>query len=97
MIDDEYNWIASPPNTIVIQVGDQVDSCRPIPGVMDCHNKREPGDKSDDMNVMTFFDEMHKKAIKHGGAVYSLLGNHELMNSQGNFDYVSYDNYRNFN
>lgn len=96
LIDDEFNWIASPLNTIVVQVGDQIDSCRPIEGLIDCHNQKLPGDKSDDINVMIFFDMMHNKASKHGGAVYSLLGNHELMNTQGNFDYVSYENYHNF-
>ena len=29
--------------------------------------------------------KLHKKASKDGGAVYSLLGNHELLNSLGNF------------
>ncbi|BCS83161.1 putative phosphoesterase [Cotonvirus japonicus] len=97
LIDDNHNWIASPPDTIVVQVGDQIDSCRPIPGVSDCHNNRHSNDKSDDINVMIFFDKMHEKASQMGGAVYSLLGNHELMNSQNNFNYVSHDNYHKFN
>ena len=96
LIDDDYNWIAQPPNTVVVQVGDQVDSCRPIPKVYNCQIKKYDGDKSDDINVMKFFDEMHEKASVYGGAVYSLMGNHELMNSQGEFKYVSYENYYNF-
>ena len=96
LIDDDFNWIAKPKNTIVVQVGDQIDSCRPIPGVYDCHGSKYPDDKSDDMNVIKFFNDMHQKASANGGAVYSLLGNHELMNSQGNFAYASYDNYYNF-
>lgn len=31
LIDEDLNWIADPPNTIVVQVGDQIDSCRRIP------------------------------------------------------------------
>lgn len=96
LIDDNYNWIANPPNTVVVQVGDQIDSCRPIPGVSDCHFVKEAGDKADDMNIIDFFNEMDKKAREKGGAVYSLLGNHELMNSQGNFSYASYENFENF-
>lgn len=96
LIDDDFNWIANPPDTVVVQVGDQIDSCRPIPGVYDCHTKKYPDDKAEDMTIIKFFDDMHKKAFAAGGAVYSLFGNHELMNSQGRFGYVSYDNFYNF-
>uniref|UniRef100_A0A6C0LRC4 Calcineurin-like phosphoesterase domain-containing protein n=1 Tax=viral metagenome TaxID=1070528 RepID=A0A6C0LRC4_9ZZZZ len=96
LIDDELRWIAQPPNTIVVQVGDQIDSCRPIRGVYDCHNKLQPDDRVEDMSIIDFFNTMHKKAKKHGGAVYSLFGNHEILNSQGLFDYVSYNNMFNF-
>lgn len=97
LIDDKHNWIANPKDTIVVQVGDQIDSCRPIPGLYNCHNKRYDDDRPDDMKVVNFFNDMHAKATKYGGAVHSLLGNHELMNAQGRFDYVSHDNYYNFN
>lgn len=96
LIDNNLRWIADPPDTIVVQVGDQIDSCRPIPGVYDCHTNRYPDDKADDMNVIDFFNKMNKLAESAGGAVYSLLGNHELMNAEGKFGYVSYDNYYNF-
>lgn len=96
LIDDNFNWIADPPDTVVVQVGDQIDSCRPIPGVYNCQKNRDENDIADDVNVLNFFDEMNEKASKHGGMVYSLLGNHELMNSEGDLKYVSYDNYYNF-
>lgn len=96
LIDDNYNWIADPPDTVVVQVGDQIDSCRPIPNVYECNRQKYPGDKAEDMNVINFFDDMKKKAQRVGGEVYSLFGNHELMNSQGRFQYVSYENYNNF-
>lgn len=96
LINDNFKWIANPLNTIVVQVGDQIDSCRPIPGQNECHNNKYGDDNGEDMGVLTFFNEMHIEASKYGGAVYSLLGNHELMNADGNFDYVSYNNYHNF-
>lgn len=96
LIDDDLNWIADPEDTVVVQVGDQIDSCRPIPGVYDCRKKRYPGDSADDIKCFNFFNEMNEKAQHVGGAVYSLLGNHELMNSQAKFPYVSYENYYNF-
>ena len=97
LIDDNLNWIADPPDTVVVQVGDQIDSCRPIPGVYDCKKKRQDGDVGDDINVLNFFNIMHERASHAGGAVYSLLGNHELMNAESKFQYVSYENYYNFN
>lgn len=96
LVDDDLNWIAAPPDTVVVQVGDQIDSCRFVPGIYDCHQKKYSDDKQEDILVLNFFDEMHIKASKVGGAVYSLLGNHELMNAQGIFDYVSYENFENF-
>lgn len=96
LIDDNYNWIANPLDTNVIQVGDQIDSCRPYSGYTNCHTNYIPGDKQEDISVMDFFDMMHQKASKVGGKVYSLLGNHEIMNAQNIFDYVSYNNYQNF-
>lgn len=96
LIDDNLNWIAQPRNTIVVQVGDQIDSCRPISDVYDCHNIKMENDKAEDVEIMEFFNMMDKKARVYGGAVYSLLGNHELMNVDGMFEYASYDNYYNF-
>ena len=96
LVDKELNWIADPQNTVVVQVGDQVDSCRPINGVYDCHSKRQKNDSADDTNVIDFFNKMHEKAKKVGGQVLSLLGNHELMNVEWDFRYVSYDNFYNF-
>lgn len=83
VIDEKLNWIAEPPDTVIVQMGDQVDYCR-----HDCHRKK-PSDVSDDISVLKFMTRLHIIASKKGGMVLSLLGNHELMNVQGNFDYVS--------
>jgi hypothetical protein len=96
LIDDDYNWIADPPDTIVVQVGDQIDSCRPTsPYLNDCQQKKSNVIGSD-MAVLEFFDYIGRKAIIYGGSVISLLGNHELMNVEGNFSYVSKNDYTNF-
>lgn len=95
VINHNLDWVAQPPNTVLVQVGDLVDSCRPYPG-HNCRDVRYPIDSSDDMKILELFENLDYKARKVGGAVFSLLGNHELMNSQGNFNYVSYDNYHNF-
>ena len=75
-----YEWIGG--DTIVVQIGDQNDSCRG-----DCDNLEN--DTPDDVKIFKFYNDLNKLAIKSKGAVYSLLGNHELMNVQGDFKYVS--------
>jgi len=90
VIDDDLDWIGK--ETVVVQIGDQVDSCRPYKD-MKCDNpKTTPNDEAYDIKILKFFTNLHEKAEKNGGAVYSLFGNHELMNSLGNMNYVSYEN-----
>ena len=83
-----YKWIGKA--TIVVQVGDQVDRCRPLDN--ECTYPDETvNDEASDLNIMFFFHDLHLKAIEIPGcAVYSLLGNHELLNVLGNLRYVSY-------
>ena len=88
LIDANDRWIAIPQNTIVVQVGDQIDSCRQREQQL----KKCIGDKAEDLKVMDFFDQIGDLARGVGGNVYSLLGNHELLNVEGNFNYVSYEN-----
>lgn len=42
----------------------------------------------DDKLVLDFFESLDKKATKFGGRVYSLIGNHELMNVKGQMKYT---------
>lgn len=81
VIDTNGVWIAEPKNTIVIQVGDQVDS-----------RTRSGGpewEKLPDYEVLYLMDRLDRQARLHGGRVISLLGNHEIMNTMGDFSYVS--------
>jgi hypothetical protein len=84
VIDNNYNWIGG--NTYVVQVGDQIDNCREINNCI--HNN----DVANDIEILIFMYNLNKKAKKFGGAVYSLLGNHEIMNIEGDMRYVSYKN-----
>ena len=90
-----YKWIGT--NTIVVQVGDQIDRCRPLNN--ECTNPNETiNDEASDLTIMFFFHDLHLIAIKTlGCAVYSLLGNHELLNVLGNLRYVSYKGLNEFN
>lgn len=87
---DNYEWIGK--KTIVVQVGDMLDDCRP----KNKDNCIESEEEGMDTNVLNFFNDAHIEAIKKGGAVYTLLGNHELMNVQGNLNYVSASSLKGF-
>jgi hypothetical protein len=78
-----YQWCGG--KTIVVQIGDQNDSCRPINGSCD-HIKN---DTADDIPIFIFFTKLHELALKSGGGVYSLIGNHEIMNINGDLRYTS--------
>jgi hypothetical protein len=96
LIDNKSNWIGG--GTIVVQVGDQIDSCRLINkyGISNCNSITMENDNPDDLKILYFMTELHKKATEAGGAVYSLIGNHELLNSLGDLSYVSHNNLRSF-
>lgn len=88
LIDDDLNWIAEPKDTIVVQLGDQIDRCRPH--IHNCLSEKATiDDEANDVKILKLFTNLHNKASKVGGAVYSLLGNHEIMNAQGKLSYVS--------
>ena len=87
-----YEWIGG--DTIVVQVGDQIDRCRPGPNFFNTCDKIGVTieDEASDIEILLFFTQLHELAITKGGAVYSLLGNHELMNAEGDVRYVSLEN-----
>tara|TARA_E500000178_G_C17015515_1_gene752703 strand:+ start:735 stop:1826 length:1092 start_codon:yes stop_codon:yes gene_type:complete len=89
LIDDNLNWIGG--KTVVVQIGDQIDRCRQLP----C-NRPIKDDENSDIKILKFFTNLHSQALKAGGAIYSIIGNHELMNSTGRMEYVSYKNYMEF-
>lgn len=88
VIDDNDNWIGG--DTVVVQLGDQIDSCRHKP----CETHDDPNDKGEDIEILMYFTKLHKKAMNHGGAVYSIIGNHEMMNVYGRYDNVSKNNFQ---
>lgn len=79
LIDENENWIAEPPNTHIVQLGDQVDGSR---GYLD-------EEASGELQLIDFMERINTKARKVGGAVHSLIGNHEIMNLIEDFRYAS--------
>lgn len=82
IINNNIEWIANPPNTVVIQMGDQVDSL---------NREDDTGDweKIEDIEMLYFTNLLDKLAKTNGGRFISIIGNHEFMNVIGNYSYVS--------
>ena len=85
---DDIEWIGG--NTIVVQVGDQIDRCRPNNWYRDiCADDSTYEDEGSDLKIMELLDKLNEKAKYQGGKIISILGNHEIMNCVGDFRYVS--------
>jgi hypothetical protein len=93
---EKLKWIGN--DTIVVQVGDQIDSCRitNIDGVCNYDSVRNDIEGANDLDILEFNTYLHDLAQNHKdhGALYSLIGNHEIMNVEGDFRYVSEGNLR---
>lgn len=87
VINDNNHWIGK--DTYVVQVGDQLDNCRPIEAHSQCPETNNKSTIPQDIKVFNFMTNLHKEAKQTNGAVISLIGNHELMNVSGDFNYVS--------
>lgn len=81
IINNNMEWIAEP-NTVVIQLGDQIDS-------INRDYRIEEWEKIKDIEMIYFTHYLDMMARPKGCKVISLIGNHEMMNALGIFDYVS--------
>ncbi|MBD23848.1 MAG: hypothetical protein CMG46_02420 [Candidatus Marinimicrobia bacterium] len=86
---DTVHWIGG--SSWVIQTGDQIDRCRPESWNKDCIEDYNDvlEDEGNNMLIIKIFDKLKKEAQLVGGNIVSLLGNHELMNIDMDFRYVS--------
>ena len=83
LIDKNKKWIGN--NTIIIQLGDQIDG----------YGRGIYEDADGELQILDFFDSIHEQAKMYGGGVYSIIGNHELMNVLGIFSYASKEDIKN--
>ena len=94
---NKINWCGG--NTIVVQLGDQIDRVRPNEFVNDlcaANDSELNQDEGSDLKIICLFEKLHQQAIKQKGALFSILGNHELMNIEGDFRYVSPKEFKEF-
>jgi hypothetical protein len=81
IINNDLEWIANPPETIILQLGDQIDSLNRL--------TNENWEVLKDYEMIYFTEQLNMIARSKGGYCISLIGNHELMNIIGDFSYVS--------
>ena len=81
LIDDHHNWIGD--DTIVVQLGDIVDRGSRL------SKYAEMCDEDSELKIMNLMEKLNKQAKLKNGAIYCLLGNHEVMNVLGDFSYTS--------
>jgi len=85
LIDDEYHWCGGKAH--VVQVGDILD--RKVRDV-------EYSDEDSEFKIISLILKLQLESYIAGGGFHPIIGNHELMNILGIFDYVSPMGFKHF-
>lgn len=83
--------------TFIIQLGDQIDRVRP--DELDHNNiaiTKAIEDEGSSLHIFYLLWHLNVLAYKHGGRVISIIGNHEFMNVNGDFRYVSHHEFKEY-
>lgn len=86
IIDNNLNYIAG--NTHIVQMGDILD-----------RKSRDDSNNDEDseLKILSIIIRLQKEAYINNGGFHCIIGNHELMNIQGDFSYVSNKGFKSFN
>ena len=75
-------------DTYVVQIGDQIDRLRDKDDIFQ--------DEGSDLKILNLLKKLNDQASKAGGKVICIYGNHELMNFDHDFRYVSPEEFKEF-
>jgi hypothetical protein len=88
-------WVGN--DTYVVQLGDQIDRVRPQNwDDNDITQDIAYKDEGSTLEILYLFYYLDKLAREHNGRVFSIIGNHEIMNVEGDFRYVSLKEFKSF-
>ena len=84
-------------DTYVVQLGDQIDRVRPQKwDNNEITRDNAYKDEGSTLEILYLFYYLNELANKHGGHVFSIIGNHEIMNIEADFRYVSLKEFKCF-
>ena len=84
-------------DTYVVQLGDQIDRVRPQKwDHNDITRDNAYKDEGSTLEILYLFYYLNELAKKHEGRVFSIIGNHEIMNIEADFRYVSLKEFKCF-
>ena len=87
-------------DTHIVQLGDQIDRVRPRKWDINSLSQTNAHlDEGTTLEIFYLFWHLHQlaqQAKPNPGAVYCIIGNHEIMNVEGDFSYVSTAEFKSF-
>lgn len=91
----KLKWIGE--DTYVVQLGDQIDRVRPQKWDHNDITKDSAfNDEGTTLEILYLFYYLNELASKNEGRVFSIIGNHEIMNVEADFRYVSLKEFKCF-
>jgi len=91
----QLEWIGN--DTYIVQLGDQIDRVRPQNWDNNEITKDEAyKDEGSTLEIFYLFYLLDNIAKQKGGRVFSIIGNHEIMNVEGDFRFVSLKEFKSF-
>ena len=87
VIDDRGRWIGG--STYVVQLGDCLDRYRAIGNSEPAGELATKSNEKSESRILKYLWRLDEEAKRQRGRVFTLIGNHEIMNTKGSTGYVT--------